>query len=182
LIGANMSFRRAVFERVGGFRARLSRVGARPVGCHETELCIRVTQRWPGSLFFYEPTARVRHKVPAARARWSYFRARCYAEGRSKALMARCVGSGRGLAAERTYTLRTLPLAAVQSLADWMTGHDRAGFARATAIALGLGVTTAGYLTGLATTCKDRPGARDDEDAPRVPSIEAGALAESTLS
>ncbi|HET7094259.1 MAG TPA: glycosyltransferase family 2 protein, partial [Thermomicrobiales bacterium] len=41
LIGANMSFRRCVLEAVGGFRSGIGRIGALPVGCEETELCIR---------------------------------------------------------------------------------------------------------------------------------------------
>ena len=38
LIGCNMSFRREVFSRIGGFRDQIGRVGARPSGCDETEL------------------------------------------------------------------------------------------------------------------------------------------------
>jgi glycosyltransferase involved in cell wall biosynthesis len=45
LIGANMSLRRDVFGMVGGFRTDVGRVGTRPLGCEETELCIRIRQR-----------------------------------------------------------------------------------------------------------------------------------------
>lgn len=38
-IGANMSFRRSVFAVVGGFTVGIGRVGTRPLGCEETELC-----------------------------------------------------------------------------------------------------------------------------------------------
>src|SRR5688572_30210695 len=41
LIGCNMSFRREVFSSVGGFRNGIGRIGTLPVGCEETELCIR---------------------------------------------------------------------------------------------------------------------------------------------
>lgn len=40
-IGANMSFLAEVPNRVGGFKAALGRQDAVPLGCEETELCIR---------------------------------------------------------------------------------------------------------------------------------------------
>ena len=150
LIGANMSFRREVFEAVGGFHAGVGRVGTLPVGCEETELCIRGLQRWPGRVWRYEPRARVAHTVLARRTRWAYFRSRCYAEGRSKAMVARLVGAGDGLASERAYTLRTLPSGVVRGLAAVVRHRDPAGLARATAIMAGLVITTIGYLAGTA--------------------------------
>jgi len=151
LIGCNMSFRRAVFEAVGGFRSGIGRVGTRPVGCEETELCIRIRQRWPQYQLLYEPRARVFHEVPASRAGWRYFGARCYGEGLSKALVARLVGAGDGLASERAYALRTLPRGAARGLAASVRG-DLAGLGRAAAIAGGLALTSAGYLAGV---CSD---------------------------
>ena len=44
LMGCNMSFRREVFERVGGFAEDIGRIGKNPLGCEETELCIRARQ------------------------------------------------------------------------------------------------------------------------------------------
>ena len=87
-----MSFRREIFEAVGAFTHGIGRVGKRPVGCEETEFCIRAQTRFPEGVILYEPTARVRHRVPAARADWAYFRARCYAEGLSKALVTQVAG------------------------------------------------------------------------------------------
>jgi glucosyl-dolichyl phosphate glucuronosyltransferase len=109
LIGANMSFRRSVLNSVGGFRCDIGRIGTRPLGCEETELCIRSRRHWPNGRFLYDPTARVRHRVPADRTSWRYFHARCYAEGLSKALVARASDVRSGLASERTYTMRVLP-------------------------------------------------------------------------
>jgi glycosyltransferase involved in cell wall biosynthesis len=149
LIGCNMSFRREVFEVIGGFRNGIGRVGKHPVGCEETEFCIRANQRWPQSVLLYESHARVQHRVPTSRACWSYFRARCYAEGVSKALVSRSVGAGDGLASERTYTSRTLPRGVVRGLADVVLHGDPTGLARAGAIVAGLAITTMGYLVGL---------------------------------
>ncbi|MBX0326316.1 glycosyltransferase [Oscillochloris sp. ZM17-4] len=147
LIGCNMSFRREVFARAGSFKDGIGRIGTLPVGCEETELCIRLAQIWPQSVLRYDPQARVRHTVPAARARWGYFRSRCYNEGRSKALVAKLVGSRDGLATERSYTLRTLPLGVARGIGDALRG-DGAGLLRAGAIIAGLIVTTAGYGVG----------------------------------
>jgi glucosyl-dolichyl phosphate glucuronosyltransferase len=147
MIGANMSLRAEVFEAVGGFRVGMGRIGKRPLGCEETEMCIRIQQHWPESVMVYEPAARVRHRVPPSRARWAYFRSRCYAEGLSKALVARFAGAGDGLSSERSYATRTLPLGVLRGIADALRG-DLAGLARATLIVAGLLVTTAGYVFG----------------------------------
>ena len=95
----------------------------------------------------FEPGARVAHAVPADRATWGYFRARCFAEGLSKARVAALAGSRDGLASERAYTLRTLPAGVGRGLADAARG-DRFGLTRAAAIVGGLAVTTAGYVVG----------------------------------
>jgi glycosyltransferase involved in cell wall biosynthesis len=73
LIGANMSFRRTVFEVIGGFR--IGRIGTLSIGQEgdETELCIRAIKHWPDGLIIYHPLAAVSHKVPASRCSFSYF-------------------------------------------------------------------------------------------------------------
>jgi GT2 family glycosyltransferase len=147
VIGANMSLRREVFGRVGGFRSGMGRVGRRPMGCEETELCIRARRADPEAVFVYQPDARVAHAVPVARASWSYFRARCFAEGVSKARVSELAGARDGLASERAYALRTLPRGVARGLADAARG-DVAGLVRACAIVAGLTLTTAGYLAG----------------------------------
>ena len=101
------------------FVARFSRfqVGSRPtsggrrrrrhpLGCEETEFCIRVSQHRPDWTFVFEPRAVIWHRVPAARERLDYFRSRCFAEGLSKAAVTRSVGIADGLSAERRYTAR----------------------------------------------------------------------------
>ncbi len=145
LIGANMSVRRDVLARVGDFQSTLGRVGTRPVGCEETELCIRALEQWPGGSFIYEPAATVRHRVTPERARWGYFQARCYAEGLSKAHVAQLVGTDAGLSSERTYTLRVLPFGVVRNLYQGLRHREPAGFLRAGSIVAGFVTTTTGY-------------------------------------
>jgi glycosyltransferase involved in cell wall biosynthesis len=147
LIGANMSFRRWVFDGVGGFNEGMGRVDTLPLGCEESEICIRAATRWSEGTFVYEPLARVQHTVPSERAAWSYFRARCYHEGLSKAAVARLVGQVRGLESERAYARRTLPRGVARGVRDGLT-RDRAGFRRAGAILVGLATTTVGYARG----------------------------------
>ena len=147
LVGANMSLRREALVEVGGFRHELGRVGTIPAGCEETDLCIRVGQRWPEGEILYDPAAAVDHFVPASRGSRQYFTSRCRGEGRSKAVLAGLVGSDSGLEAERTYTSRTLPLGVLRGLGDAFRG-DLSGLARAAMIVVGLFTTTAGYLSG----------------------------------
>lgn len=146
IIGCNMSFRRSVFQVVGGFRNDMGRIGTLPVGCEETELCIRVSQKFPQYVLMYEPRARVAHRVPSVRSEWDYFYARCFGEGTSKAQVADLVGS-RALSTETTYTTRTLPAGVVRNLGEVLRG-DPEGFLRAGAIVAGLGITFAGYVRG----------------------------------
>jgi glycosyltransferase involved in cell wall biosynthesis/GT2 family glycosyltransferase len=145
LVGANMSFRRAPLVEVGGFSHDLGRVGTLPVGCEETDLSIRVHQRWPEAEILYDPAARVEHVVPATRGKVRYFVDRCRAEGRSKAVLTKMVGSEDGLSSERSYVRRTLPLGVLRGLRDALRG-DAGGFGRASMIFLGLAATSVDYL------------------------------------
>jgi hypothetical protein len=143
-----MSLRREVFTTVGGFLTDVGRVGSWPLGCEETELCIRVRRLIPGSVIVYEPRARVRHRVTQERLRWRYFGARCYSEGLSKAVVARHAGWQAGLASERTYAARTLPRGVARGFADAALRGEAAGLVRAGAIVAGLSITTFGYAAG----------------------------------
>ncbi|MEJ7696110.1 MAG: glycosyltransferase family 2 protein [Candidatus Limnocylindrales bacterium] len=163
-IGANMSFRRSAVLEAGGFDATTGRGRGRPMGGEETELSIRIAQRSPGSRIVYEPSATVAHHVPARRATVRYFVERCYAEGLSKAGVARLAGRDRGLASERRYLTRTLPVAAGRDVVAGVVRLRPHRLAQALAIATGVLVTTAGYVVGIATglrTSSDALAGRD---------------------
>lgn len=146
LLGSNMSFRREAFELVGGFQTGIGRnADSLPLGCEETLFCIRLGQLSARSLFVMEHRAQVHHYVTDSRCRFSYFISRCYAEGISKAQVSAYVGNRDGLASERSYISRTLPLGAARGVADMFRG-DPSGLGRAGAIIVGLFVTAAGYL------------------------------------
>ncbi|MGH3566766.1 MAG: glycosyltransferase family 2 protein [Pseudonocardia sp.] len=149
LLGGNASFRREVFDVAGGFPSQIGRssTSRRPLGCEETEFCIRLAQRSPGTSFLFDARAVIYHKVPVARSRFRYFRARCYAEGLSKAQVTRSVGVGDGLAAERSYAVTTLRRGVVRGVAQALRG-DLSGLSRSAAITAGLLSATAGYAAG----------------------------------
>ncbi|WP_212648238.1 glycosyltransferase family 2 protein [Deinococcus hopiensis] len=147
VIGANMSCRRDVLNEVGGFRHGLGRVGVFPLGGEETELCIRSAGRFPGGVWLYQPAAAVRHLVPRSRATGRYFLTRCFAEGLTKARVARLVGPGAALASERRYATQTLPLGVLRALGAALRG-DGGGLLRAAAIVGGLLTVGAGYAAG----------------------------------
>jgi hypothetical protein len=164
LIGANMAFRREVFDAVGGFHSEIGRVGTQALGCEETELCIRAHQYWPLKGFLYQPEANVFHRVPRVRTGWGYFCSRCYFEGVSKAAVSRYVGAKDGLASERTYTLQVLPRGVGRGLIDAFFHHDLSGLGRAVAVIYGLALTAVGYCIGSILLRKAKSGSSAASD------------------
>ncbi|MFI6105583.1 glycosyltransferase family 2 protein [Streptomyces sp. NPDC051310] len=148
VLGGNASFRRTAFDAAGGFATGIGRDGGkRPLGCEETELCIRLGQALPDAVLLIDDRAVIHHKVPAARATYRYFRARVWAEGLSKALVARSVGADKGLETERHYTSRVLPAGVARGVRDFVLGRP-GGAGRAGAIVTGVAVAAGGYLRG----------------------------------
>jgi hypothetical protein len=145
LMGCNMSFRREVFERVGGFAEDIGRIGRNPLGCEETELCIRARQVFARAgekiRIVFEPRAAVDHQVSHDRVEWAYLRRRSWAEGLSKAAVSRLVGSDDALATERDYVAKVLPAAVLREL-------KRGNIASAAAVVTALAFTSAGYARG----------------------------------
>jgi glycosyltransferase involved in cell wall biosynthesis len=143
-IGANMSFRSSAFTHAGGFDPMMGRTGKDAAGCEETEFSIRARAAVSGGRILLEPRAVCRHKVSAERVTRAYFRRRCRAEGRSKALVSQLTRSTSALETERHYVRRTLPRGVLRAL---RTG-DRAGLGRAWAIIEGTALTAVAYLAG----------------------------------
>jgi GT2 family glycosyltransferase len=163
LMGCNMSFRREVFERVGGFAEDIGRIGKNPLGCEETELCIRARQAYQRAgekiRIVFEPAAVVDHRVSADRVEWAYLRRRSWAEGLSKAAVSKLVGSDDALSTERSYVAKVLPTAVLRELKEGRVSS-------AAAVVTALACTTAGYVRG------KLPGATSSV---RLPAAEAAA-------
>jgi GT2 family glycosyltransferase len=148
LIGTNMAYRRELFKKIGGFRTDFGHIGNTPLGCDETEFCIRANREVGSNCLVYDPAIRVQHRVPAARTNWKYFMHRCYSEGMSKANLTQVHGGDKGLSTESNYVLRTLPSGVLNGLVSVIMRGDIYGFGRAVAITFGLFQTLRGYIVG----------------------------------
>jgi glucosyl-dolichyl phosphate glucuronosyltransferase len=155
-IGANMAVRTETLREIDGFREgggdnaprELRSRGVVRAGGNvpdDTDLAIRVNQRWPGAVWLYQPQARVLHTVTPERASLGYFLRRCYEEGAGKANLSRYVGSREGLSSERRHLAVVLPRGVARGLRDLLTS-DRQGGLRAVAIAVGVLSSAAGFL------------------------------------
>jgi glycosyltransferase involved in cell wall biosynthesis len=158
----NMAVRREAFEIVGGFRRGFGKLGltSRP---EDTDLCIRIGASAPDSRWVYVPTAVVDHEVPPARATFAFFVQRCYWEGAGKIELSAHLGADRDLGDERSYLLRTLPVAIARYV---RTGK----FTRALAIVAGAGVAAAGAAVSIIRGALPRSPALDQPASPVVPS------------
>lgn len=168
VLGGNASFRRTAFDAAGGFATGIGRDGdKRPLGCEETELCIRLSKALPDAVLLIDDRAVIHHKVPGGRERFGYFRSRTYAEGLSKALVARSVGAGKGLESERRYTTRVLPAGVLRALRDAVLGRP-GGAGRAGAIVSGVAAAAGGYVLG---SVRARRGGGSFSVAPITPAV-----------
>ncbi|MFC4505424.1 MULTISPECIES: glycosyltransferase family 2 protein [Streptomyces] len=148
ILGGNASFRRSAFDIVGGFATGIGRDGSkRPMGGEETDLCIRLTRARPDAILLTDDRAVIHHRVPEAREHFAYFRTRTYAEGLSKALVARSVGTDKGLESERHYAGRVLPAGVARGLRDQFLARP-GGARRAGAIVAGVLTAAGGYVVG----------------------------------
>ena len=86
--GANMSFRREVFNQVGLFNESFGfvRQRARYVQAEEVELSLRMTGKF-GVGVIYNPAAIVHHKIPVTKTRLKVLVKRSFYQGYSKALL-----------------------------------------------------------------------------------------------
>lgn len=123
-LGCNMAFRAEVFERVGSFDPAMGRVGSHPVGCEETEFCIRAVRALPAGKLVLVSGAEVEHAVRRDRGRPSYLLRRCFYEGVSKALV-RKLGDPRSLDTEREYVRKVLTWRLRDSGKALLTGPER---------------------------------------------------------
>ncbi|OON82443.1 glycosyltransferase [Streptomyces tsukubensis] len=170
VLGGNASFRKEAFNAAGGFATGIGRDGdKRPLGCEETELCIRLSRADPGAILLLDDRAVIHHRVPTVREHYRYFRSRTYAEGLSKALVARSVGAGKGLESERRYTTRVLPAGVARALRDAVLRRP-GGAGRAGALVSGVAAAAGGYVVG---SLRARRGGAGFAVAP-IHSAEAG--------
>ena len=88
--GANLAFRRDALNAVGGFRNELGRIGQCLIGGEET-LAVRLIVR-SGLDVIYDPSVRVKHRIPRERLALEWIRKRAYWEGVTLAAMVKATG------------------------------------------------------------------------------------------
>ena len=126
----------------------MGRLGSRPLGCEETEFCVRARRAVPEARLVLTPGAEIEHAVPQERGRPSYLLRRCFYEGSSKALFRR-LGDPRSLDTERNYVRRTLPVRVALSARTALTGPQRIGaVGQIGAVIGGLLAAATGYAYG----------------------------------
>jgi GT2 family glycosyltransferase len=147
-LGCNMLFQTAVFDRVGGFDPAVGRLGSKPLGCEETELCLRARREQPGAEIVIVEGAEVEHLVTEERCRRRYVLRRCYYEGISKALV-RLLSDSAALDTERGYVTKALPAATLRALRA-IPREGTTALVRALLIPASLVAAAAGYILGRA--------------------------------
>ena len=89
--GVNISFRRETAIKLGAFSTDLGRQGRYLLSGEETDLCHRIEKA--GGKIVYVPGAIVDHVIPQERLTKSWFRARAFCQGLSKATLERSLAS-----------------------------------------------------------------------------------------
>lgn len=164
-IAANMAVRSRQLREIGGFRQgvaprKIEYRGVVVAGGHaleDTELGIRIGERWPEMSWLYQPHATVHHAVGIEQATLGYLVRRSFEEGASKVELARTVGAQQGLSSERRYMAVVLPQGFARGLWQAVRG-DLNGARRAAAIAIG--VLSSGLGLVAATIARARTGQR----------------------
>lgn len=139
VMGCNMAFRAAPLRAVGGFNTSMGRVGTRPVGGEETEVCILLR---PGRVAF-TPEALVHHHVTADRVRFRYLVRRSYGEGLTKAWLAGSAAKDQALSTETGYVATVLPRAVMRGIL-----HPVKGWGAAAGIVCSVGAAGVGFVRG----------------------------------
>jgi len=85
--GCNISFKRDVFEELGGFSEKVGRIADKPIQGHESEICIRMREQF-GRGVIYNTNAVVTHKIYGYRTEFMWLVERCFWQGVSKRIMA----------------------------------------------------------------------------------------------
>lgn len=148
-LGCNMAFRARLFDAVGQFNPAIGRLGSLPLGCEETEFCLRAARAMRDARIALTAGAEIDHRVPAARATTTYLLRRCYFEGISKALVRR-LGDSRSLDTERAYVRHTLAARLANSIRRVARGRGAGEAAGQFAAVIGaVGAAAIGYLVGV---------------------------------
>lgn len=119
IIGCNMSFRREVFERVGGFNPALGYQGATLIGNEENDLMNRIDAS--GGLIVFSPHPRLKHLIDRGKLTRRYFLRRYYYQGVSDVLVG--TGTIETMAGNREHDLRRRRYRLLRAIARMLAGR-----------------------------------------------------------
>jgi len=111
LTGANMSFRRRVLERTGGFDEQLGRIGQCLLAGDENDLCRAIRREGVGWRILYQPDAVARHKLRPGNLSDALRIKRDYCGGITNAIMDRKERAGRRIILRLVRMVRRLVVA-----------------------------------------------------------------------
>jgi glucosyl-dolichyl phosphate glucuronosyltransferase len=149
-IGANMAVRREVFLRAGGFALHLGKLRGTLMSGEDHDLCRRVQEA--GGRAVYIPDARVRHFVPAARMRVSYYLSWFFWSGITNAAIdGNQAPIGRTVLGVPLYLVRRMGTGGAIAIASAVTGNV------ARAVERGIDVA---FAAGYAMRCWRLPSGR----------------------
>lgn len=138
LIGANMSVRRTIVERLGGFHSD---------NHDDMDMCHRVAHIMGSEAVIYEPAATVRHFVPTFKLTWKYFWRRSFFVNKGKVAAFAQMGDAATLGAETRFVRYALTKGVLREISQAAKG-DAHGLARSAAIIAGVGLAAAGHVAG----------------------------------
>lgn len=143
-------YRRDVLVSVGGYRHTVTtsdnvydQVGA------DTDLCLRIKQRWPQGDFLFDPHLQVSLAISQRCCTWSYFLARCLAEGRARTLLVRRLGANTALAGIVSYFCHLLALDFPCHLVRGLRVRNE--LLQAVALLAGIAAVVWGFVLGIIT-------------------------------
>lgn len=155
----NMAVARSAFHAVGGFREDFGKTD-HASSPEDTDFCIRLASAMGHGSWWYEPSARVGHKVPPHRCTLRFYLWRCRNEGAGKAELSVLLGPREGLRDERRHAAKTLPAGIGRELQAALVNREVNAARRAAAIGAGLGAASLGYAlrrARLAATARSAP-------------------------
>ncbi len=146
--GSNMSFRRMVFDELGGFDEQVGMTEDNQIQAEETEFAIRMQQAF-GQGMLYNPDAIVAHKVFDYRTDPVWLGKRAFWQGYSKRAIAEL--ESKGVSAEETDFLAHLAVSSVPKyMMDIVRNRSKTSLKRLLALFFFTACVGLGYLYGIA--------------------------------
>lgn len=150
----NMASTSDIFKAIDYFNPNIGSVAGKRRGAEEAELCLRLKQKIPQAMIWYQPEAIVHHKVPPQRLTLRYLISRSYQEGFSKAKVQKLLqptqqtsSTQQILSTENAYLRYLLSKSIPERLTRF---YHRESLPQIVAIIMCVAATGLGYLVGRA--------------------------------